>query len=92
MKLLDPVISIGVGVGVGKGDGVGSVVGVGVACGVAVAEGSGDGVGDGIGDTEACFFQVSFFPCLTQIKLEPFDFLTCPGFVHFAPALTAALV
>ena len=92
MKLLDPVISIGVGVGVGKGDGVGSVVGVGVACGVAVAEGSGDGVGDGIGDSEACFFQVSFLPCLVQMKFEPFDFLTCPTFVHNAPALTAAFV
>lgn len=90
MKLLESVISIGVGVGVGKGDGVGSVVGVGIGCGVAVSEGAGDGVGDGIGAREACFFQVNFLPCLVQMKLAPFDVLTCPAFVHFAPALTAA--
>lgn len=90
MKLLDSVISIEVGVG--EGEGAGSVVGVEVGCGVAVFEGVGDRVGDGISVGEACFFQISFLPCLVQRKLEPFDFLTCPTFVHNAPALTAAFV
>jgi len=65
---------------------------VGVGCGVVVVERVGDEVGDGIGVGEACFFQVNFLPCLAQIKLVPFDFLTCPTFVHKAPALTAAFV
>jgi len=63
---------------------------VGVGCGVVVVERVGDGVGDGIGVGEACFFQASFLPCLVQMNFEPFDFLTCPTFVHNAPALTAA--
>ena len=63
---------------------------MGVGCGVVVVERVGDGVGDGIGVGEACFFQASFLPCLVQMNFEPFDFLTCPTFVHNAPALTAA--
>ena len=89
-----------VGDGDGLGDGAGEVVGLGsgvadgLGIGVAVGDGDGDGagVGDGIGAAEACFFQVSFLPCLVQMKFEPFDFLTCPTFVHNAPALTAAFV
>jgi len=43
-----------------------------------------------VGEEVACFFQASFLPCLVQMKFEFFDFLTCPTFVHNAPALTAA--
>ena len=58
--------------------GLGSGVADGLGIGVAVGDGDGDGagVGDGIGAAEACFFQVSFLPCLVQMKFEPFDFLT----------------
>ena len=52
----------------------------------------GDGVGVGLGAAESCFFQASFLPCLVQMKFEPFDFFTCPTFVHEVPAFTAAFV
>ena len=80
------------GDGVGDGDGLGE----GGSCGVGVGEGEGEGwevgdvVGFGIGAAEVCIRQVSFLPCLAQIKIELLDFFTCPSFVHFAPALSAA--
>ncbi len=68
----------GCGVGVVLGEGVGLVVGI--------------GLGVGVGAAAAVSLQISFLPCLVQIKLVPFDFFTCPTFVHEAPALTAAFV
>ena len=65
-----------------------SVLEVCVLVGVGVGEREGTGIGDVVADN--CFFQASFLPFFTQIKIEPVDFLTCPTFVHNAPALTAA--
>jgi hypothetical protein len=69
---------VGVGVGVGVGTGVGSIVGVGDATGFGLV-------------IATPLFQTSFFPLFTHVNFLPAEVEVCPAFLHFAPALTAAL-
>lgn len=80
----------GVGVGVGVGGGVTAGVGVGVAVG-STGLNTGFGLGFGAAFTATPLFHTSLVPDLTQVNFFPADIDVTPTFVHFAPALTAAL-
>jgi hypothetical protein len=80
---------VGVGVGVGSGEGDG--LGVGLSVGVGP-----EGVGDGVAAGAAALIvtpllQTNFLPFLIQVYSLPAFLLSCPAFLHVAPALTAAL-
>jgi hypothetical protein len=58
----------------------------------------GAGVSVGVGVTAGAallittpLLQTNFFPFLIQVYSLPAALLTCPAFLHVAPALTAAL-
>jgi len=79
-------VGVGVGVGSGEGEGDGLGVGVGLVLGVGV------GVAAGAAALIATpLLQTNFLPFLIQVYSLPAALLTCPAFLHVAPALTAAL-